>query len=221
MGLFTRASDIVHANLNAMLDKAEDPHKMLRLTAEEIEEAIDEARQVSARHISACKQSQREQQQHQRAADRWEQKARLAVAADDDAKARHALARKHACDASISQLQQNLTQHEETLARLEQDISRLQQIRGEAQRRLARPQPQNSARSAAGITINSPSPSANAAELDRMQQNIEQLHTRLNRYTASDSANQTVAEAFKTLQRDEAVETELTQLKQQRADVSA
>ncbi len=220
MGLFTRASDIVHANLNAMLDKAEDPHKMLRLTAADIEEAMQEARQVSARHLSARKQLQRVQQQHQRAADRWEQKARKAVESDDEANARQALAHKQICEARIEQLQQNLQQHEEALAQLEVDISRLQQIRSQAQRRLARRQPQHSAASAEEPAIKGPLPHS-AAELARMQQNIAQLHTRLNRYTGSDQATQTIDEAFNALQRDEAIEKELIQLKQQRADVSA
>lgn len=221
MGLFTRASDIVHANLNAMLDKAENPHKMLRLTAADIEEAMQEARQVSARHLSARKQLQREQQQHQRAADRWEQKARLEVESDNEVNARQALAHKHTCEARIGQVQQNLQQHEEALAQLEVDISRLQQIRSQAQRRLARRQSQHSAASAEASAIKGPLPTPSAAGLERMQQNIAQLHIRLNRYTGSRQATQTIDEAFDALQREEAIEKELTQLKQQRADVSA
>jgi len=79
MGIFSRLSDIINSNLNSILDRAEDPEKMIRLIIQEMEETLVEVRSSSARVIADKKDAQRRLDRIQGEADDWEAKARLAL----------------------------------------------------------------------------------------------------------------------------------------------
>lgn len=79
MSIFSRLSDIINSNLNSILDRAEDPEKMIRLIIQEMEETLVEVRSSSARVIADKKDVQRRLGRLRNDADDWEAKARLAV----------------------------------------------------------------------------------------------------------------------------------------------
>ena len=78
MGIFSRLTDIINSNLNAMLDNAEDPNKMIRLIIAEMEETLVEVRSACARIIADKKTVQRRLERLQAEAQTWEEKAVLA-----------------------------------------------------------------------------------------------------------------------------------------------
>src|SRR2546423_15633634 len=79
MGIFTRVSDIIHSNINAMLDKAEDPEKLIRLMIQEMEDTLVEIKASCAGAMATKKKVQRELDEALTRADQWGEKAQPAV----------------------------------------------------------------------------------------------------------------------------------------------
>ena len=127
MGVFSRIADIVNSNLNAMLDKAEDPEKMVRLIIGEMEETLVEVRTTSARAIADKKALARRADSLRAEAHGWQEKAELAVAKGRDDLARAALVEKSRADDLAAATSAELAAVEDTLAKLGEDIGVLQQ----------------------------------------------------------------------------------------------
>ena len=127
MGVFSRITDIVNSNINALLDKAEDPEKMVRLIIQEIEETLVEVRTASARAIADKKEIARRGERLQDEAGDWERKAELAIAKGRDDLARAALVEKSKAEEVAEALAAELEVLEGTLAKLNEDIHALQQ----------------------------------------------------------------------------------------------
>lgn len=94
MGVFTRLKDIVNSNLNAMLDAAEDPEKLIRLMVQEMEDTLVEVKANCAGAIAARKKAERAAAAAEAAVGEWEDRARLAIDKGRDDLAREALREK-------------------------------------------------------------------------------------------------------------------------------
>ena len=94
MGMFSRINDIVQANINAMLDKAEDPEKIIRLIIQEMEETLVEVRTDAARYIAQQKTLARQIDATSKHINGWQDKAQLAMDNDKESLAKAALIEK-------------------------------------------------------------------------------------------------------------------------------
>ena len=127
MSIFSRMTDIVNSNLNALLDKAEDPEKMVRLIIQEMEETLVEVRSTSARAIADRKDLERRVQWQQDEADEWQRKAEVAVSKGRDDLAKGALVEAKKSTEQAESLHGELDVLNSTLAKLGDDISALQE----------------------------------------------------------------------------------------------
>jgi phage shock protein A len=127
MSIFSRMTDIVNSNLNALLDKAEDPEKMVRLIIQEMEETLVEVRSTSARAIADRKDLERRVQWQQEEAGEWQRKAEVAVSKGRDDLAKGALTEAKKCTEQSELLDGELAHLNATLVKLGDDISALQE----------------------------------------------------------------------------------------------
>jgi phage shock protein A len=126
MGIFSRITDIINSNINAILDKAEDPEKMVRLIIQEMEEALVEVRSTSARAIADRKELFRRQEWLQSEGHEWERKAEVAIGKGRDDLAKGALVERNRATEACELLNRDLEILDDTLGKLNGDIAALQ-----------------------------------------------------------------------------------------------
>ncbi len=126
MGIFTRFSDIVNSNINTMLDKAEDPEKIVRLMIQEMEDTLVEVRSAAARSIADKKDLNRRVGSFEYELGGWDDKAELAVRKGREDLAKAALVEKSRVSSAVDILKQDYIIVDEGLAKLNEDIARLE-----------------------------------------------------------------------------------------------
>jgi phage shock protein A len=126
MGIFTRFSDIVNSNINAILEKAEDPEKIVRLMIQEMEDTLVEVRSAAARSIADKKDLNRKLESLDRDLKDWDDRAELAIRKGRDDLGRAALVEKSRVAAATDALKRDYIAVDDGLAKLNKDIARLE-----------------------------------------------------------------------------------------------
>jgi len=137
MGIFRRVSDIISANLNDMVDKFEEPEKMLKQAIREMEQAIEEATAAAAKAIASDKLLAKELGAHELQAGQWQDRAEHAVKLGDDDLARQALRRKNEHDKLARALRDESAVAQETGQTLRRQVEAMRAKHAEAKRKLA------------------------------------------------------------------------------------
>lgn len=135
MGIFSRTRDIIAANFNDLLDKADDPAKMIRMIIMEMEETLVEVRASAARTIADQKEMQRHVGKLERLQADWAEKAQLALSKDREDLARAALVEKNKATDMAEQLKAEIGVLDDAMRAYEQDIEKLQTRLREARSR--------------------------------------------------------------------------------------
>ncbi|MGE5842388.1 MAG: phage shock protein PspA [Deltaproteobacteria bacterium] len=129
MGIFTRFRDIVSSNINSMLDKAEDPEKLISLMIQEMEDTLVEIKASCAAAMAAGKRIQRQVEEVLSRSRSWEEKAGLAVSKGRDDLAREALLEKrryadraHSLEKELQEMNALIQQYQEDIKQLEEKL---------------------------------------------------------------------------------------------------
>ncbi len=135
MSIFSRTRDIIAANVTDLLDKAEDPAKMIRMIIMEMEETLVEVRASAARTIADQKEMRRHIAKLERMQDSWVEKAELALSKDREDLAKAALYEKQKAADMAAELQVEIDVLDDALKASEADIAKLQNKLREARTR--------------------------------------------------------------------------------------
>ncbi|OYX37017.1 PspA/IM30 family protein, partial [Sphingomonas sp. 32-62-10] len=135
MGIFSRTRDIIAANVTDLLDKAEDPAKMIRMIILEMEETLVEVRASAARTIADQKEMRRHIAKLEKLQDSWTEKAELALSKDREDLAKAALVERQKAVDMADQLNAEIGVLDDTLRSAEEDITKLQNKLREARTR--------------------------------------------------------------------------------------
>jgi len=219
MGIFSRFSDIVNANINAMLDKAEDPKKLVRLLIQEMEETLVELRSGAAKHISERKTLEAQIAKAKASVNDWTSKAELALSKGREDLARSAIEQKQQACEHVIGLEQELARYNELLDSVGTDATRLEQKMAEARARqkslLARKH-QAVTRLKVKKQLNSHQVEEALVRFEHFEKKIEALESEVESYDLGNN-EQSVEAQFKQMERDDAIDSELAQLKQKLA----
>jgi phage shock protein A len=216
MGIFSRTRDIIAANFNDMLDKAEDPGKMIRLIILEMEETLVEVRTSSARTIADQKELRRhvgklDQLQHD-----WGDKAQLALSKDREDLARAALLEKKKAADMADQLRAEIAVLDDALRAYEEDIEKLQNRLREARSRqssiAARLQSAEN-RVKLRTLLSSERVDEALVRFDQLERRVDYAEGRAEAMSLGDSRQPTLAEEIAALQDGDTIDAELAEMK--------
>ncbi|TWX73282.1 phage shock protein PspA [Colwellia sp. C1TZA3] len=213
MGIFSRFTDIINSNINNLLDKAEDPAKMVRLIIQEMEDTLVEVRSSSAKTLADKKELVRQANRFEVDAAQWQEKAELALSKGREDLARAALMEKKKCLESAGGLREELTHVDGHIAKLQSEISQLQDKLADAKsRQKAIIMREKTANSRLKVKKNIDSDRVNDAlsRFDRYERKIDGIEAQVESY---DMGSKSLADEIAELASDEKVEDELAQLK--------
>jgi phage shock protein A len=213
MSIFTRMSDIINSNLNALLDKAEDPEKMVRLIIQEMEEALVEVRSTSARAIADKKELARRQEYLANEAAEWERKAEVAIGRGRDDLAKGAISERNKAQETSEALGRDLEIIDQSLAKLNEDVGVLQaKIKDAKARRNAIIMRGKTAQTRLGVKRQ-----LNDHNIDDAMQRFENYERKMDdlegQIEAYDMGQRTLSDEIAELETDDEIDADLAELK--------
>ena len=213
MGIFSRFTDIINSNINNLLDKAEDPAKMVRLIIQEMEDTLVEVRSSSAKTLADKKDLARQAMRFEKDEQLWQEKAELALSKGREDLARAALIEKKKCGENAASLVDELGHVDEHIVKLQSEISQLQEKLADAKSRqkaiIMREQTATS-RLKVKSKIDSGRVNDALSRFDSYERKIDDIESQVE---SLDLGSKSLADEISDLESDENIDDELAQLK--------
>ncbi len=217
MGIFSRFADIINSNISALLDKAEDPEKMIRLIIQEMEDTLVEVRTNSAKAIADKKELTRRVQHIDEQVEDWQAKATLALNKQREDLARAALIEKQKLQKVLKSLHTEQTLVEETIEKLTGEITKLEskitETRAKQQALSIRTQTATNRRNVQRHLHTSRTDEA-MSKFEQYSRKVDELEAEADLY-AQAGRGKSLDQEFAELQAQDEIEKELEKLKQQ------
>jgi phage shock protein A len=217
MGIFSRFADIVNSNINAILDKAEDPEKMVRLIIQEMEDTLVEVRSTSAKTLAEKKELTRRVEQLEAQTQEWQEKAELALSKEREDLARAALLEKQKSADAVQSVKSELEHVDTHIEKLQQEVATLQEKLADAKaRQKAIVLRQRSAESRLEVkkALDSSKVEDALNRFERYENKIDGLESQIESY---DLGKKSLADEIADLQKNEKIDDELAELKKKLA----
>lgn len=215
MGIFSRLSDIVNSNLTSLLDRAEDPAKMIRLMIQEMEDTLVEVRSDAARLIAEKKEAVRQLDRLATAHDEWAERAKLALERDREDLAKAALVEKAKVGETGKVIEADLAALDDRLADLDADVNKLQnklrEAKAKQQTLLARTKTAKS-RLNVRMTLHDGRADAALARFDSLEKKVDSIEGQVEAYDLG--GEKSLAQEIAELEAEAEIEDELSKLKE-------
>ena len=214
MGIFTRFRDIVSSNINSMLDKAEDPEKMIKLMIHEMEDTLIELKSSCAAVIAGQKKLDRKVDDLDEKTELWAERAELAVDRGRDDLAREALLEKRRFTEAADAVKKELKGYQALVQQYQQDITELEsklESAKEKKRVLVQRHKRASNKKRAQEDIRKSVGSDTMARFDKLESRIEEMEAEaelVNKYK-----KESIDDEFDNLATDDDIENELAKIK--------
>ncbi len=215
MNVFRRIGDIVSSNVNSLLDKMEDPEKMIDLSIKELEDSVLEMKAIYAEKTSELKNLERGAESARGASTRWEERAKLAIAKNEDEMAKEACAEKLRWEEKAKRL-------EESIQEIKIILSSLNDSRIEAEKKLDDMRVKSSelkVRAKSAKEKKKVAEITNSQENARFDRRLAEISAKIDKWEAysSDSTplytKEQTHKSYEKLEEEDAIEKELERLK--------
>ena len=214
MGIFTRVRDIANSNVNAMLEKAENPEKLIKLMIREMEDTLVEVKASCAGAMATQKRLERESAAAQGRVDGWVRKSELAMDKGREDLAREALIEKRRHGQRAVALEEELAQCAALVDQYQADIMQLEDklasVR-EKQRMLLQRQAQAQQRKRKEVLVRKADTGAAVVKFEGLEQRIERMESEAD--LVNFGRKPSIEEEFARLEDDEEIERELDALR--------
>lgn len=215
MSIFNRISDILKANINDLLDKAEDPEKMVKQIIADMEEQVRDATEALGQAMASEKQAYAQLEKAKANSREWEDKAKVALKAGNEELAKKALASKVEVDKNIQSFQASYDQIAAQTSELRSRVEILRQKLEEARQRqnmlIARAKMADATESVATAVTNT-DPNSALSKLEKMERKVEGKEARAEAFASMAGETVFAKDEFAELEKDQAVDAELQRL---------